>query len=153
MCLFTDICCRVRWLLYTIQTHKNEAGFGQAQRIGRMCGTVEMLTEWWQSSNIRESFVRLFGTAAGSSDTWGYTWRRHNGDCAHQGYNGHWVFKIFGFCFLNGSVTNKYSLRLLPLLYSLNNWDNLKLRPSLSFVLLPFSILLRHSYFVFFFTY
>ena len=84
----------VMWDDYCIQSkHTSEAGFGQTEQRWRIRGTQKCWPAG-DSCRIFGKFRMSLRTAAGSSDTWGYTWRRNNADCEHQGYNRHWVFKI-----------------------------------------------------------
>ena len=103
MCLFSDICCHVVLLHYTIKTRNSDTRFGQAKWMHSLdCrSAVRLVTVVW---NILWTFCVSLRTAAGSSDTWGYTWRRHSADCAHKGSKGHWTFKIFQALLLHGDV-------------------------------------------------
>jgi hypothetical protein len=123
-----------------IQNTQESGRFWTSGWRGHTRGSLEVLTGQCQLSDIRKVSCVSLRTAAGSSDTWGYTWRSHNSDCAHQGHNGHWVSKIWVAVFWKELSLTNIAGCFFPLLHSVNNGDNLKLRPSLSFTLLPFFI-------------
>ena len=146
MCLFSDICCHVVLLHYTIKTRNSDTRFGQAKWMHSLdCrSAVRLVTVVW---NILWTFCVSLRTAAGSSDTWGYTWRRHSSDCAHKGSKGHWTFKIFQALLLHGDVRSNMadaSFICFVLWTTGTTWSYDRL---VSFLLLHF-FLLRHPFFL-----
>jgi hypothetical protein len=103
-----------------VDTCYNGADFGHVDRNCCSCGILK----YWPGGDNRWSFGTFrvsFPTVAGSSDTWGYTWRRHNADCVQQGSKGHWMFKNSG-CASYRAGADTYSWGWLILcVNSLNN--------------------------------